>query len=395
MDAPYNLDIVPTQEVLDYTPKPDDPNAHLKAMNYLNRFANFAYRYPDWASRMVTCIETTDLSQAPMTDTDWKTYQVLYQTHPDLFSNPPHGAPTVKVKIGALERDIPKNHLLIQGEMMHKMLKFGGQESSNVIHLVEVENYDESVANALLTYLEKGNIDITDENCIPLVQIANLYDIDDLKSQVISYLSQNIQLENLHEVLQLAIDLNLQSLISGCLGLAISKSHLLDLIILSNGKRLIEADTEPAKLIRKITALGNVLEKDRFNVIATWDSKRQERIVSVATDPPYSKFNDTTLNAINELCEYLPVQLSLNQDPIDDEALKQILNKLPNLQNLEVFGTEVTTINCNKATKSIECRDCTNLTSIMAPSASYVNCFRCRKLNQDQIKVPKEAKVFA
>eukprot|EP00026_Physarum_polycephalum_P005394 Phypoly_transcript_05428.p1 GENE.Phypoly_transcript_05428~~Phypoly_transcript_05428.p1 ORF type:complete len:582 (-),score=64.01 Phypoly_transcript_05428:105-1850(-) len=83
----------------------------------------------------------------------------------------------------------------------------------------------------ILRYVYEGRIKITDENCVPLLSLANSLEIEDLQRRIANFLSTSINRKNAMFVLNKALEFNTEDVKNKCL-----------LVLARNFSRIVSAE---------------------------------------------------------------------------------------------------------------------------------------------------------
>lgn len=347
-------------------PEPNDKqNACLRILDFLEGNNKFIQGSPDLASKMVSLLDKSDLSQIGMSETAWKTYRTLYLRHPNLYTRTPAEHPKMILKMNGKEYTVPKNRLWSSSEVFRKHFN----HSSAPLELT-FDDPDGEVGEIFLNFLGDGKIPNIRHYCIPLLKFAQSYFIEDLEAKVVDYIENNLSHENLPILFGWAIKLGHQRLTTSCLGYIWNERTNIRQLTMHMDQQNGDLDTEAAKVLQ----LARLLRLQ--GLTANINNQRLE----IGFSKLY-KVDATNLAALNALCKRVALCLKLVDVPyLDDTRLENVLKALPDLKHLYIKSNKVTKIPFSERFMSVICNDCEDMTHLDLSAATEIECNRCAKL---------------
>jgi hypothetical protein len=132
--------------------------------------------------------------------------------------------PAIEIRIGSAGRNIHRKHLAERSEVFRELMRHG-DELENAIELEPEEGFRDEIYESFLEFLSTGKAKISGENAFSLLVLANEYIVPELKSACISFIGDNIDTGNLLDILDGAIDWELNDLKWQCAAFAFENSE--------------------------------------------------------------------------------------------------------------------------------------------------------------------------
>lgn len=367
-------------------PEPDGPNVPTQILEFFGKNKYFTYTYTDWTVKMVKLLEKKDLSKSNLTDTCWKTYEWLIRIHPDLFTQSSSNTPVMDIRVNQHQRTMPKNHLLMSSDAFRRMMGSGMAEAAENCLRINDNDIDDPSVMDFLAYLEKGHVEITDDNAMELLKLAQTQSLADLEDKVIRFLKTRLTLEHLPLLIKQALILKHPNLIKDCLAFAFSLSEQEIEQMIKESRQ--EGSSAEAIFLRRVL----FLKKAGIQAKPGHDTS--------TLNVGQNIYDPRILEALNELFLIAPILLELKDIPfLTDEKLDKIMGKLTHLKHLSIKDPNITRIpnveklitimcdNCPSLTSlnaqlatNIHSSGCGRMTTIKAPLATYINCPSCPSL---------------
>jgi BTB/POZ domain len=141
------------------------------------------------------------------------------------------------VLIGGAERKIPISSLAARSEVFRDLIRID-DELGETIELEADEGFRSELYALFLEYLDTGEARIDGENVFSLLVLADAYVVTELKSSCIGFIGDNIHVDNVVDILNGAIEWNLNDLKWQCSAFAYENSEDENLLALLENEAL-------------------------------------------------------------------------------------------------------------------------------------------------------------
>lgn len=380
----------PTVWKLDSENKPKNEAKFLKAIKFLQDNPEWVKDHQDEARKSFELLART----GHLSEEAKSIQKTLVEKFPNFF-------PTILVKIGGVERQILKDRLEAHSEKFKVMHASKFKESlSNSIELTLPEGIDnEEVLNAFLTYLNSGNIEITGENALDLMRLAQENNFLAFSFDCAKFIKKNLDISTFKEVLHAACHYQLTDLKWRCIVFA-SKNPFTLQPLTEKEEEISDAEMDVLKFGIECVQFGI-----RFSV--SNEGKRSIRLIS------RKSFSEEGLNFLKKLHkEYKIEDLIISAVHTDDKDLNNLAEIIRDPFSIEINTCHITTIperwlqsleliDCDNISelislhaqiaKEIHVENCSKLTSIIAKNAEWVTGLRCDNLTS--IDAPNVKKI--
>lgn len=388
---PINYQQIKTWE-LDQNNKPKNETEFLDKMLYL--FFNDEWTRDETAAKKYSdLLIKTDISELKEYDGACKAQAMLIDKYPDLFS-------LLTVSIGGIKESIPKACLSKRSEKFDKMLKSGNvkEVTENKVSLTAPNHIQEDVLKNFLNYIKHGKIELTGDNVLPLLSLAQEHLVGGLSLRCIKFLANNLGVDNFDEILKFANDYSISDLKWQCLADAYTnyKNEQFKKFI-DNKETSIEA--------KELFQLGCQCQELKIKPIYS-----DEGEITLLLPDANKNFDEEDLDEqkclnlvkdLNNVCQITKLDIEGSifsaSDPFEDdmiekksEKLNQLFSSLPSLKHL-VTPQRVLPDNWLKQLVTLEAKNLGSVSSLNLPNAKSIN-IRATEI-KNSLKAPKAEKI--
>lgn len=302
--------------------------------------------HPEAAKDTLDRLETVDLAQKGMSDEAWKARSLLKQAHPHLF--PATGVPTVRVKDS--DERLSINDLAMKSLVLRQLFFHEGKDELEFFN-EPYKAWDPKLKKTFVDYLKTGILsDVPD--ALELLRIADMYQIPDLKADLIRAIQDQLSNENVLYALESSIVLNEKQLTLECL-----------------------------KYIHNHNLNLTSTHKDTQDFLKSWEQLKIHQPYNPTQRSFTIDYNKSQLDDIATIFKYIDLNLTLKGNSFDNNDFRELLKRASGLRSLEIINNDkITSIPEIKNLEKLSCNSCFAVATISVPNATTINCTQCSTL---------------
>lgn len=219
--------------------------------------------------------------------------------------------------------EVPLSNVLESSGALRKHYESGMKGTESNILMLKLDRYLKNDAKAFLQFFKEKAVELTEENVLPLLYLANEFEVEPLHKYCLEFLKGAEEWEDFPALLDTGIELDQKELIWGALK------------ITNNYLRRSDLKSEKFKSLSLSTKTKDILEAlSKRELRSSIKFGNDLGVVEIYDAADTSDLKD--FSSLNVLEEIIPLTLSI-QNPIDNSKdLNSILRECPNIAHLKL-----------------------------------------------------------